>query len=292
MIFYHKLNDNGIDIKNAISRHSADKVIAYKEVEGESIYLGYYFPQKHSMDRMYPLFAFIHGGGWESRKIFDDQSGWQGDYLGYLARYYADKEFVCVSIDYRLAKNSGQTENYGIIDCYEDCCDAMDYVIDHADDYGIDIKQIYLLGESAGGHLAGGLAMFHHNRKYEFKKMFLVNPITHLYDKWKSRVPLYSNHPNLCNLSVEERADFLSPLFHVNNDLCDIVLIHGQDDTTVNLEHSLKLYEKMIELERKCEIHLIEKTKHAFMLAEYYKNGMEACKIGIQIINDSLNIVW
>ncbi len=291
MLKYYSIMKNEINIENAIEKHSADKVIAYKNVDGNPICLGYYFPQKYYLDRKYPLFVFVHGGAWESHKIFDDQSCWQGDYLGYLARYYADKGFVCVSVDYRLAQEAGQIENYEIIDCYEDCCDAMDYVIEHADTYSIDRRRIYLLGESAGGHLAGGLAMFHYDRKYEFKKVFLVNPITHLHDEWKSRVSLRSKHPKLCALSVEERADFLSLLNQVQNDMGEVILIHGEDDTTVNPMHSWKLYERMKEIGCRCELHLIEKTKHAFMLAEYYKNGMESCKIGIQIINDALNIV-
>ena len=290
MIKYYRIKDSDIDIDSSIERHSADEIISYKEVGGEPIYLGYFLPEKYSRDSEYPLFVFVHGGGWESHKIFADQSCWQGDYLGYLARYYADKGFICVSIDYRLARDAGQAENYGIIDCYEDCCDALDFVIEHADTYGIDTEQIHLLGESAGGHLAGGMAAFHYDRRYDFRKVFLINPITYLYDEWRSRVPLKSNHPRLYSLSAEQRAKFLSPLCQLQDDVCEMVLIHGKDDITVNPAHSLKLYGRMKEMKRKCELHLIEETKHAFMLAEYYKYGTGACKLGIQIINEALNM--
>ena len=286
----HELKENEIDLSQEIKRHSADEAIIYKTVSDEPIYLGYYLPKEHKENGSYPLFVFVHGGGWSSHKIFVDHKYWQGDYLGYLARYYANKGFVCVSIDYRLARDCGQTENYGIIDCYEDCCDAMDYVIVHTDDYGIDTQKMYLLGESAGGHLAGALATFHYDRKYYFKKVFLINPITHLYGSWGSRVPVNSSHPRLFDLSIEERKEFLSPLCQVRDDICEVVLIHGQNDTTVIPEHSLKFYERMMEIGCKCELHLIEKTRHAFLLVEYYKEGAEACKIAISIINQKVGL--
>lgn len=140
MRFFHKLKNNDIDLTNAIAGHSADQSIIYKKVNGEPVYLGYYFPPKYDRTRKYPTFIFIHGGGWASHKIFDDQPHWQGDYLGYLARYYADRGFLCVSMDYRLIKENGQTAGYELIDSYEDCCDAMDYIQRHAEEYGAHVS--------------------------------------------------------------------------------------------------------------------------------------------------------
>lgn len=285
MKFFHKLKEVDIDLTDAILGHSADKSIIYKEVDGEPIYLGYYFPKDYDRAEKYATFIFIHGGGWENRKIFDDQSHWQGDYLGYLARYYADKGFLCVSMDYRIIKKHGQMAGYELIDSYEDCCDAMDYILGHADEYGADANNMYLLGESAGGHLAGALITFSHHRMYKFRKAILVNPITDLYDeKWQNRVPIESTNLYLHDLSKKERTKFLSPLYRMNQDTCDVLLIHGESDTCVNPEHSKKFYGKMNVLGNKCELHFIEKTNHAFLLAEYSKERT-ACSIAIDIIN-------
>lgn len=288
MKFFHELKEVDIDLTDAILGHSADKSIIYKEVDGEPIYLGYYFPKDYDRAEKYATFIFIHGGGWENRKIFDDQSHWQGDYLGYLARYYADKGFLCVSMDYRIIKEHGQMARYELIDSYEDCCDAMDYILGHADEYGVDENNMYLLGESAGGHLAGAVATFHYDRQYTFKKAILVNPITHLEDEWSQKVPKNSRHPRLSGLSFEKRAKFLSPLYQINEDTCDVVLIHGENDSVVNPEHSKRFYERMTRLSKPCELYLVEKTDHAFLLAEYYKSGLEACKIAIEILDRSL----
>lgn len=289
MIRYYSLTEKiTIDISSLINRHSADRIIEYKQVDNIPIYLGIYFPAQCITEKKYPLCVFIHGGSWTSHKIFDDQTCWQGDYLGYLARYYADRGYVCVSIDYRLAKRNGQSERYGILNCYEDCCDAVDYVLSHKDEYAIDTEKMYLLGESAGGWLAGGLASFHYDRKYKFCKTFLINPITHMYDTWGKYVPLESGHSVLQKMTFEERKRFLSPLEQISQDIGTCVVLHGMQDRTVNPEHSLRFYKRMQSMGKSCELHLIEKTEHAFLLAEYYDKGLEACKTAINILNQTL----
>lgn len=284
MKFFHELKDNDIYLEDAIARHSADKCISYNVVEGEPIYLGYFFPKNYDRMEKYPTFIFIHGGGWASHKIFDDQTHWQGDHLGYLARYYADRGFLSVSIDYRMIKEHGQVAGYELLDNYEDCCDAMDYILQHADEYGVDTSNMYLLGESAGGHLAGAVATFHYDRKYSFKKVFLINAITELDEKWNECVPRASRHKRLAVLDFDERAKFLSPLYQINENIGDVVLIHGEEDTCVFPKHSEDFYDKMCALSKKCELHIIEKTHHAFLLAEY-TGEIVACKVGIEIID-------
>lgn len=110
MISYYSIEEKELDLSHAISFHSADVTVAYKEVAGNPVYLGYYLPTDFDQKNKYPLFVFVHGGGWSSHMIFSDQSQWQGDYLGYLARYYADKGFVCVSMDYRLARDGDRQQ--------------------------------------------------------------------------------------------------------------------------------------------------------------------------------------
>lgn len=288
MIYSHKLEDAKIELTDAILGHSADESVIYKTVEGEPIYLGYFFPKDYERKKKYPTFLFIHGGGWASHKIFEEQPHWQGDYLGFLARYYADKGFLGVSIDYRLIKDSGQMPGYGLIESYEDCCDAVDYVLAHAKQYGVDQENMYLLGESSGGHLAGAVATFHYDRCYSFKKVFLINAITDLNDRvWNKTVPRESVHEKLSCLSFEERTKFLSPLYQLDERLGEVVLIHGKSDSVVSSEHSEKFYHRLHLLSKKCELHMIENTNHAFLLAEYTRE-LCACRLGIQIIDNSL----
>ncbi len=90
-------------------------------------------------------------------------------------------------------------------------------------------------------------------------------------------------------MPASEFAEYMSPLFRITEDICPVVLIHGSDDGVVNPMHSVKFHDKLINMGKKCELHIISETPHAFLLYEYsrFKNS---CKIGISIINKYLNI--
>ena len=274
MITHHKNNDLELSIISAIKNHSADKVVVYKEVFGEPIYLAYYLPKEYSCSSRYPVFVFVHGGSWSSHEIFPDQTCWQGDYLGYLARYYAEKGFVCVSIDYRLVRDQGQAENYGVIDCYEDCCDAMDYIINHAGEYGIDTQQMYLLGESAGGHLAGSCGIFWDDERIQKaigktnnnpNAMILAYPVvtaigpTHLLS--------FMNLTSITELTEEDKKAWSLEL-HVKPTCPPTFIVHAINDKTVPINNALCLAEALSENSVDYEMHILPEGGHGFSLAE------------------------
>ena len=277
---YYDLENKNIDLTQAISRHSADRLVCYSMVNGEAVYLGYFLPDTFVHTCKYPTFIMIHGGGWSQKKIFEDQSCWAGDYLGYLARYYAKKGVVAISIDYRLIRERGQAKDYGLLDCCRDCSNAMDYIVDHAEEFSVDLQNMYLLGESAGGYLAAAMVTFQRSSFYSFKKVILVNAITDLRDeKWSWVVQAdKARHQNLQEIS---------PVCQLNENICEVILIHGEKDTTVDLQQSLNFYQCMQNLDKSCSLHIIKETKHAFLLAEYYPNII-ACYVAISIIDKCL----
>ena len=289
MIYRYPLREQKMDLSEYIAEHAGDKTIVYKTVDGTPIHLSFYYPKDYNCNNKCPAFFFIHGGGWISHKVFDKEPDWQGDYLGYLARYYAKKGFVSVSIDYRLSTPDGQAEHYQIIDCYDDCAEAVDYILNRATQCGIDTENVFVLGESAGGHLAGLIATKYQRVGFRWKGSFLVNLITDLEGdiKWKERVPKKSSHPQLTKVPESEYAKFLSPIYNIRENTCPVVLIHGERDSVVELVHSERFYQRMKELAKECEFHIIKDTSHAFLLAEYTDN-LVACKIGIQIIDNFL----
>ncbi len=292
--YYHSLNGVEYDFSKYIARHSGDKIVTYKTVAGQSVNLSFYYPSKYSTEEKYPVFVFIHGGGWSTHRIFDDQKEWSGDYLGFLARYYAEKGYIAVSIDYRLLQENGQTDGFGLIDLYEDCVEAVCYLKKHENEYGLDFSQSVLLGESAGGYLAGALATFHYRTCPRFSKVILVNAITNLLDsRWGLRVPKNSKHPLLAGKTKTESAVMLSPVYQICDRTPQVLLLHGTEDIAVHPGHSQIFRDEMLLKEKIVELHWIENTEHAFLLAEYKMEcgvSLEATSIAVDIIDGWLFI--
>ena len=261
MIFHETPKHTGLDLSRPIQGHTADEVLTYKTVSGRPLLLACFYPPDYRPERLYPAIAMIHGGGWSSRKIFDDQSGWSGDYLGFLARLFAMRGFRALSIDYRLLPDAS------LADLIEDCRDAVAYIKQR-----FAPKTLDMLGESAGGYLAAAVDVF--AEKPQFRRVILANPITDLtFDRWGEFAP--------------EEADkaALSPALYVGAQCSPTLLLHGEADTTVSPEHSLCYHEAMQKAGAPCELLLLKNTTHAFLLAEYYKDTA-ACELAVQWIGE------
>lgn len=288
-VYFHGIDESipADFLDDYVTRHTADEIVTYKELNGENLELCYYFPKNYDKTEKHPLFMVIHGGGWASRSIMKDQERWSGDYLGYLARYYADKGFVSVVTTYGILKKEGQDEEKQLIDLYADCQDAMNYVADHASEYGVDTSNVTLLGESAGGHLAAAMATnsFYENR-LPIRTAILINPITTLYNtKWGNGTPETSTRPLLKGKSKEEMNKLLSPLYNITESTPNTLIIHGSDDIIVDIEDAKKFNDKMAEIGNKSELHIIEGANHAFLLREYYKD-VNHTNLGVKIIDE------
>ena len=292
MVNYRRLEETQDDFSSAMARHSGDETRVYKTVGDEKLRISLYYPQDYDPARRYPLLVCVHGGGWASRKVFPDQEEWAGDYLGFLARRYAERGCLCASIDYRLMRGDGKTPGYELIDLYEDCADAADYLRAHADELGIDRQRTAVLGESAGGYLAAALVTLPIRDHSFFKTAILANPITDLFDpRWGARVADESAHPVLSALSGPEKRALLSPVCHITEETCPTLLLHGACDGVVFPFHALKYHDLLAACGREARLELIENTGHAFMLAEYVLEGgrsLSALECGVRAIDEWL----
>lgn len=248
-----------INLGAAIVKHSADEVLTYKTVHGQQLLLACFYPPDYQPERNYHAVVMIHGGGWSSRKIFDDQSDWFGDYLGFLARLFAMRGFLALSVDYRLLPNAS------LADMIEDCRDAVAYIKQR-----FEPKTLDLLGESAGGYLAAAVDTF--SEKPQFRRVILANPITDLtLDRWGRFT------------QKGMKAAAFSPALRVGRQCSPTLLIHGEADTTVSPEHSTRYYAAMQDAGIPCDLLFLKDTTHAFLLAEYYKDTL-ACETAIDWI--------
>ena len=99
--------------------------------------LDVYCPE--NTEGLLPTIISIHGGGWfyGSKQL----------YSHYCLRM-AKRGFTVVNYDYRLAPEHKYPAPL------EDACQVLHWVKDNADKYHIDVNNLFLVGDSAGGQLA------------------------------------------------------------------------------------------------------------------------------------------
>ena len=110
--------------------------IAYAEPKNERQTLDVYAVPK---GKGQPIVLWVHGGGWRK----GDRSNVQKK-----PQAFVDKGFVFVAPNYRLAPQATVQEMAA------DIAKAIHWVHDHARDYGGDPNSIFVMGHSAGAHLA------------------------------------------------------------------------------------------------------------------------------------------
>jgi acetyl esterase/lipase len=114
----------------------ADTGITYLSISG--LKLDVFSPKKTKSKRL-PAIIIIHGGGWRSGNRMQHHP---------LAQRLAEKGYVCFTPAYRLSTEALYPA------AVQDLKAAVNWVKTNASKYKVDIKQIVVLGFSAGGQLA------------------------------------------------------------------------------------------------------------------------------------------
>ncbi len=96
----------------------------------------------------YPVIILIHGGFWKAEYGLEP--------LGKLAQALTADGFAVWNIEYRRVGNGG-----GFPETFEDVANAAEFLRLIATEYHLDVRTIFSMGHSAGGHLALWLAARH-----------------------------------------------------------------------------------------------------------------------------------
>lgn len=110
--------------------------IPYVQSKNERQILDVYSPAE---GKSHPIIVWIHGGGWTK----GNKSGVQQK-----PQAFTDKGFVFVSTNYRFVPSVTVKEMTG------DIAKAIHWAHDHAQEFGGDPNSIFVMGHSAGAHLA------------------------------------------------------------------------------------------------------------------------------------------
>ncbi len=246
------------------SRYRKQTGIAYKQTPQGPLHLDAYRPADGDG---HPLVVMIHGGGWARGGRFEmGLSKWAG--------YLASAGFAVVSIDYRLAPAAQFPAPF------QDCLDAVDWAVEHADELGADPARVGLWGDSAGGHLVLLLATSQTHPAYDGPRMRTAA------DRLRAVVAFYPPTDLLRLYRAETRGggitslvkDFVgtdpdadpqrwrnaSPIEQVHPDVPPILLLQGTRDLLVPHSQATSFAERLQAAGADHELHILEDAVHGF----------------------------
>ena len=251
----------------AFRRRDIDVVhnIPFSQVAGQPLRLDVFRPKGPSAGLRRPAVLQIHGGAWVLG--FKQYQGIP------LLSHLAAQGWVGFNIDYRLSPKASFPEH--LIDCKQ----ALAWIREHADEYGIDPEFIVVTGGSAGGHLAALVGLTAGDPEYQpgfesadttvhaavvFYGVFdLTNRLgTRIggYRKMLERVVMkakYDEHPELFSRA--------SPIDRVYPGAPTFCVIHGTRDTMTPVEDARFFVEKLRAVSSNPALYIeMQGAEHAF----------------------------
>lgn len=243
-------NDNMESIYKIMENISITSNITYKKIDSLEVQLDVYYPAKKLGEEPWekiteqnkPTLIYFHGGGWA-----------EGDrtsrFLGLLP--YLEKGWCVVNVEYRLLQETN------LIGCLNDCIDAINWVNDNSSTYKFDTSQIYLSGESAGGHLALLAGMTNepelgtnkiHRRNTKIKGIINWYGITKMDNAIK-----FWNDKSYTELIMDkwegdknQYLEITSPINHISQSTTPpIISLHGDKDVNVEIEQAISFHEQL-----------------------------------------------
>jgi acetyl esterase/lipase len=206
--------------------------VVYGRVHGAGLLADIAYPKSATK---LPAIISVHGGRWvgghkrDSSTIKVDQ--WAG--LGFFA----------MSIDYRLAGGTPAPA------CYQDLQCAIRFVHAHADEHSIDINRIYLIGQSAGGHLVSlaatlGDGPWPRTGGWE-KSSNSFRAAISVAACYELPTLSWGNLWRPAGEDPDKARALASPVNHVRKEIKPVLIIHSDNDTSVPIDNALLMVEAL-----------------------------------------------
>ncbi|MBS1531473.1 MAG: alpha/beta hydrolase [Bacteroidetes bacterium] len=152
----------------------------------------------------------------------------------------------------------------------QDAQRAIQFIREHASEYGIDPHKIGIIGFSAGGHLASTLdthyqqALIDNPKKISLRPDFamLIYPVISFGPEAHagSRENLIGKNPS------QQQVDLYSNEKQITSDTPPTFLVHAADDDVVPVQNSIMFYEALIQHKVKAELRTFQEGGHGFGL--------------------------
>jgi dipeptidyl aminopeptidase/acylaminoacyl peptidase len=203
---------------------------------------------------------WIQSGGWYSRWAPPRN-------MAFVSRPFLDKGFT-VFIVYH-----GSAPKYHIPEIVEDVRRAVRVIHLRAREFGVDSERLGVLGGSAGGHLSLVLGTTGDDGDPKAKDPVLrqssrVAAVVALFPptdirKWVSHPPANIKRFSALHFDPKKAEDY-SPALKVTEKTAATLLIHGDKDDLVPIEHSRWMIAALEKAKVKSKLVVVEGAKHGF----------------------------
>ena len=249
--------------------------IVYKTTSEGDLFLDLYYPEI-KLSGKYPLVIYTHGGGWAQGS---KMSARVNSKMSLVVHSLTEKGLCVASINYRLYRKGGSTR---IRDCVIDCKDAVRYLSKNSEALFVDSNRVFTFGDSAGGQIAQmlllsppkslqgvkKLAQFDYRvlagvswyGPCDFEKIELFNPDGRpkFHDRFKSRI-LPPNSPVTDKLKLYRE---ISPVTYLSKDSRPLLMIQGDNDTTIPVQHAHYMQAQAEEIGAPVETLIVRNAGH------------------------------
>jgi acetyl esterase/lipase len=246
----------------ALAQEQALKDVAYDDDHASQV-LDFYPAQA---DKPAPVMVHIHGGGW--------RGGSKKHVPGFMSKANAEGWLAVVSVEYRFTDVASHPAQV------DDCARAIQFVRQNAKTWNIDPSRIGVTGGSAGGHLSAYMALQDDEAKPDSKdpverqssRVSFAIPFAGPTD-WDLLGKVKHDHPAYRQLigyepgtaaekmSADLKKD-VSPLTFVSSDDPPFLIVHGDADAIVPIEHAKVLEAALKEAKVTTDVFVVKGGKH------------------------------
>jgi acetyl esterase/lipase len=268
---------------SAAPRHAVELTdgLVFSTVGGKDLLADVYLPQ--GLSGKLPVILWLHGGGWRlgDRRLGPD-----------LKRFFAERGFAMVSIDYRLSGDA-------IFPAQAvDVKTAIRWIRSVAGRFSFDENRIGVWGSSSGGHLAACAALaapevFASEEHKEFSSAVQAvvdgygptdfsqmdaarpAPVQSDSDRESTAVQKAINTGGADSFeslligapvsTAHEAVQRANPITYVRSGAPPFLILHGQSDVLVPWQQSQLLYDALRESGNHATLLLMEKFGHGFL---------------------------
>lgn len=234
------------------------KDVNYASNDNKAYTLNVYHQKDNSQNK--DVVVFIHGGSWSSGK---KETYW------WLGRNLAKNNIVAAIINYPLAPNATYKE------MAQASAQAVKWVKDSISNYGGNAERIFLMGHSAGGHLA---ELINADTQY-FKALGLSNPIKGIIlndafgldmEEYLNKAEKDSYYDDFTRTFSSDQKTWQigSPLFYVNQIKNPHLIFYGSKTYPAIQIQSERIYQTLKEQKVPVTLHVIKGKKHVPMIAQ------------------------